>query len=153
MPEGDGEGGVPAQETISREEFAELKDAVGGLTSALEELKAARTEPERRDAQEGVAEAKADLKTLAKELGIDPKRLEDAAAEAKKAERREELRPLLLELLDEELADDLDDQLDDALDGGKPKPKDDGPKPEPKDDSTPIAEHWSEKGIGALLGR
>lgn len=138
-----------APQGVTAEEFAELKTAVGGLTSALEELRQARTEPEKTEARDGVREAKADLKTLASELGIDPKRLEQAAENARREQRKEELRPLLVELLDEELAEEVEETIEELTGEGEQKPK---PEPKPKEDSGPSAEHWSEGPIGGLLG-
>ena len=147
--------GEALPEGVSRQEFdglkAELTGAVGELREALDELRTARTEPERRDAQEGVRDAKADLAVVARELGIDPKRLEKAAADAKASDERDRLRPLLVELLDEELEVKPEGLLPE---GGLPKPEaKPEPKPEPKQDSHPTGGgHWSERPLSALFG-
>lgn len=151
--------GEALPEGVSRQEFdglkAELTGAVGELREALDELRTARTEPERRDAQEGVRDAKADLALVARELGIDPKRLEKAASDAKASDEREHLRGIVAELLDEELeVPDPKEAVEElAGKGGLPDPKPEA-KPEPKPDSAPggNSPHWSERPLSALFG-
>jgi len=141
-------GGLP--QGVSREEFGALSTAVTELREALDELREARTAPERREAQEGVRDARADLATVARELGLDPKRLQAAAEEAKLKDERERLRPLLIELLDEELAIEPEGEGKGEGDGkGDPKPE---PKPKPEGDSAPVHEHWSERPLSVLFG-
>lgn len=133
-------------EGVSRQEFSELADGVKELREALGELKQARTEPERREARGEVREAKADLAATARELGLDPKRLEAAAAEARSKDEKERLRPLLIELLDEELApgpDDVADELKDAAGDVLPEPA--------KPDSAPKHDHWSEAPLSSMF--
>ena len=126
----------------------------------MEEQREASTKQEKQEAKEDVADAKADLDKLAKELGVSPKSLRDAAEQARRQERKEELRPLLLELLDEELADDEDDDQKEAEpekdakrenhgseDDTPPAPDDEGPE-----DSAPVKEHWSDKAVSGLFG-
>ena len=141
------EGGG-AQQGVSREEFATLTGAVEELRGALDELREARTEPERREARADVRDAKADLAATARELGIDPKRLEKAAADAKASDERERLRSIVTELLDEELEID-------AGGGSEPKGEPKGEKPpdeKPPDDSAPRHDHWSERPLSSLFG-
>jgi hypothetical protein len=97
-----------------------------------------------------VKEAKADLKTLAAEMGIDPKRLEEAAAEAQRTQRKEELRPLLIELLDEELEDVAED-ADEAEKGAAKAVKEAAEEVPKPDDTAPTKEHWSNKPLSELF--
>ena len=90
-------------EGVTKQEFAELQGAVRELADAVKAQQAATTAAEKKDATEDVQEARADLDTLAKELGIPVGKLRDAAEEAKKQARKDELRPILLELLDARL--------------------------------------------------
>lgn len=147
MSANDGDGGAP--EGVSRQEFTDLTSAVGELRDALTELREASTPAEKEEAKAEVREAKADLKTLAKEMGIDPKRLESAAAEARKQQTKEELRPLIIELLDEELEDVADDATD-AVKGAAKDAKDAADTP-PKD-SEPVKDHWSDRPLSSLFG-
>jgi hypothetical protein len=140
--------GLP--EGVSRQEFGELASAVGELRDSLNELRQARTEPERREARSEVREAKADLAATARELGLDPKRLEAAASEAKLKDEKERLRPLLIELLDEELAAGGEDAIEELAPDPEPKAKAKEPEPEP--DSAPGLGHWSEKPLSSLFG-
>ena len=140
-------------EQISPQDFRDLQAAVADLARAQQELAEARTSEEREDAREEVAESKADLDALAKELGISPSKLRAAAAKAKDEEESERLRPLVkslvAELLDEEVeAPTEEDKPDEDDDAEKPK---DEPAPEPEPDSAPVQSHWSERPVGELL--
>lgn len=139
-------------EGVSRTEFNELKDAVTGLADALKQQREAETSREKQAAKEEVAEARADLDQLAKELGVSPAKLREAADNAKREEEKERLRPLLIELLDEEINDTPDD---DEKTDDEPKP-DEKPEPEPEpapapEDTAPEQEHWSERAIGGIF--
>lgn len=147
-------------EGVSRQEFSELAGAVREVREALDELREASTAREKDEARDNVRDAKADLTMVARELGLDPKRLQAAAEEAKLKDERERLRPILVELLDEELAPPEGDgdgdgdpvgEVKDAL--PKPEPKAE-PKPEPnqEEDSGPSFSHWSERPLSALFG-
>lgn len=136
-------------EGVSRTEFNELKDAVTGLADALKQQREAETSREKQAAKTEVAEARADLDQLAKEIGVSPAKLREAADNAKRQEEKERLRPLLIELLDEEIADKPDDEpVDDDPDQDEGDPD---PEPEPEPDTAPAQEHWSERTIGGLL--
>jgi hypothetical protein len=137
-------------EGVTRKEFGELAGAMRELSEAVEELKQARSQPERREAQADVREAKADLAATARELGLDPKRLEKAASEAKAADEKERLRPLLIELLDEELAE-AGEEAAGAVQETAAAAAAAVPDP-PKPDSEPRMGHWSERPLGSLLG-
>jgi uncharacterized protein (DUF3084 family) len=136
--------GLP--EGVSRQEFSELASAVQELRDALGELREATTKAEKEEARGEVREARADLAATARELGLDPKRLQAAAEEAKLSDERERLRPLLIELLDEELAIEPED--------GDPKaePKAEPESEPPKEDSAPLLGHWSERPLSSLFG-
>ena len=145
------ENGDGALEGVSRAEFTELMATVSGLGTALDDLREASTRSEKVEAQADVAEAKADLKSIAKDLGISPKALEQAAEQARRQERKDELRPLLLELLDEELADDADSGDDEKpVKDAAAKVKDE--VAEVVEDSAPSKPHWSERPLSELLG-
>jgi hypothetical protein len=139
--------GEALPEGVSRQEFSELSGAVSELRDAVAGLRQARSEPERREAREDVRDAKADLAEVAKELGLDPKRLEEAAGQARSADEKERLRPLLIELLDEELAEAPEELLDDA----KETVKETAPEP-PQPDTAPGLGHWSERPLSSLFG-
>jgi len=143
--------GETMPEGVSRQEFTELADAVKGLGASLDELKAARSEPERREAREDVRDAKADLATVAKELGLDPKRLEQAAGEARRSDELERLRPLLVELLDEELAE-APEQAAEAVKEAVTETAETVKEEAPKPDSAPGLGHWSERPLSSLFG-
>jgi|SRR6185437_410678 len=152
----DEEKGEQKPDHPTRQEFADLATAVGELRDALNEQRQADSPKEREEAAADVREAKADLKTLAKELGLDPKRLEEAAEAARRQQRKDELRPLLVELLDEELADPENegDGGGKGEDDGKPKDgkADDDPGKEPPKDSEPKVDHWSDRPLSSLFG-
>lgn len=136
-------------EGVSRTEFNELKDAVTSLADALKQQREAETSREKQAAKEDVAEARADLDQLAKELGVSPAKLREAADNAKREEEKERLRPLLIELLDEEIKDEPDDEKPDEEGEEKPAPD---PEPEkPPEDTAPEQEHWSERAIGGIF--
>ena len=154
-------------EGITRGEFDELKTSVTELAGALKAQQEASTPVEKAEAKQEVKEAKADLDDLAKELGISPAKLKQAADDARRQERKEELRPLLVELLDEELEPKPEDEGEEKP-GGKPAKKEPeakketpepepepGPEPEAKEkepeDSAPGHEHWSERSVGELI--
>jgi len=137
--------GETLPEGVSRQEFSELAGAMKELQQAVEELRTARSEPEKREARAEVRDAKADLAATARELGIDPKRLEKAASDAKASDEKERLRPLLIELLDEELAEPAQEAAKELVEEA-PAPK----APEP--DSAPSLGHWSEKPLSSLFG-
>jgi chromosome segregation ATPase len=137
-------------EGVTRKEFGELAGQMKELREALDELRTARSQPERREAQSDVREAKADLAATARELGLDPKRLEKAASEAKAADEKERLRPLLIELLDEELTE-LPEEAAEVVKGTAKEATEAVPDP-PKPDSEPRMGHWSERPLGSLLG-
>jgi chromosome segregation ATPase len=146
--------GEALPEGVSRQEFSELAAGMKELRESIEELKSARTEPERREARSDVREAKADLAATARELGLDPKRLEAAAAEAKSKDEKERLRPLLIELLDEELAEapeELAAELKGAAEGAAGAIEETVPEP-PKPDTAPKLGHWSERPLSSLFG-
>ena len=155
-------GGNPLPQGVTREEFQELASGMKELREAMDELRQARTEPERREARGEVREAKADLAATARELGLDPKRLEKAAAEAKAADEKERLRPLLIELLDEELAEGAEEATGAAetaagavagaggqATGAAATAAEETP---PKQDSEPTLGHWSERPLSSLFG-
>jgi len=133
-------------EGVSRQEFSELAAGMNELREAVEELRQAATPAERAEARSEVRDAKADLAATARELGLDPKRLEKAASEAKASDERARLKEILTELLDEELAEPVE-ELGDL----KPEPRQQRePKPEP--DSAPSADHWSDRPLSSLFG-
>lgn len=163
--------GEERDEPITREEISELRNGLDTLSDAVRELREARTPDDRREARKDVQEAEEDLDTTARRLGVSRAKLEESIAAARKAERKEELREPLRELLEELRAehdkdDDKDDDEDDDKDdkGKKKKPaprarrsspapstddKDDNDPP--KLDDPPVREHWSERGIGAMI--
>lgn len=145
--------GEPLPEGVTRQEFADLQKAVRDYGSALEELRKAQTEPERREAREEVREEKADLDATARELGISPESLRKAAEATRRQERKEALRPLLLELLDEELGEEGEEDLDEE--DPKPSAKKNGADPEPEtpkvEDKPPVREHWSDRPLKDLF--
>lgn len=147
--------GEALPEGVSRQEFSELAAGMKELREAFDDLRTARSEPERREARSDVRGAKADLAATARELGLDPKRLEAAAAEAKSADEKERLRPLLIELLDEELAAEVTDAADglaDAADGLGDGLADAAADAAPaRRDSAPTKEHWSEAPLSGLF--
>ena len=139
-------------EGVSLKDFNELKDAVTALSDAFKAQKEAETSREKQAAREDVQEAKADLDQLAKELGVSPAKLREAADNAKREEEKERLRPLLLELLDEEIADNPDDDCDDNPAKADDPPEDaPTPTPAPPEDTAPEQEHWSERAIGGIF--
>jgi outer membrane murein-binding lipoprotein Lpp len=143
--------GEALPEGVSRQEFSELATGMKELREAVDELRKARTEPERREAREEVREAKSDLAATARELGIDPKRLEEAATAAKAEDEKKRLRPLLIELLDEELADPAAEaagELGGAVEAAAEETAPAAPKP----DSAPKMGHWSERPLSSLFG-
>lgn len=145
MSTSEGEAGATV-ESVTREEFAGLVSAVNELRDSLGELREAATPAERREAQGDVKDAKADLAAVARELGIDPRRLVKAAEEAKASDERAKLREIVTELLDEEL-------LPEAVEGGDPKGEPKGePEGEPKRDTEPTFSHWSERPLSSLFG-
>ena len=142
-------------EGVTRADFDQLKGAVADLAAALKAREEADTAADTQAAHEDVQEARADLDTLAKELGIPVGKLREAADEAKKQARKDELRPLLLELLDEEMADPTADEEQPAEDEPAEEPTEDHPteEPAPAEDSAPTQSHWSERSIGEILKR
>lgn len=157
--------GEALPEGVTRQEFSELAGAVKEVREALDELRQARTEPERREARAEVRDAKADLAATARELGLDPKRLEAAAAEARTKDEKERLRPLLIELLDEELAEGAEEAagaVEGAAEaaagaagqaaGAAAEKGGEAAEAAPKPDSGPTMTHWSERPLSALFG-
>lgn len=148
----------PLPDGVSHKDFDELRGVVSDLADALKQQREAETSREKHEAKEEVKEARADLDQLAKEMGVDPGKLREAAEKAKHDAEKERLRPLLLELLDEELASDDDkpaDEPDEKNDDEEDEPADEKPAdepPAPPEDSAPTAEHWSERTVGRLLG-
>ena len=143
----------PLPDGVSRKDFEELRSTVQGLADALQQQREAETSREKQAAKEEVKEAKADLDQLAREMGVDPARLREAAEKAKHDAEKERLRPLLAELLDEELASgDEEEPADDPAEEKEEEPADEEEPPAPPEDSAPIAEHWSERTVGRLLG-
>ena len=141
-------------EGVTKQEFAELQGAVKDLADAFKAQQSATTAAEKKDAQEDVQEARADLDTLAKELGIPVGKLRDAAEEAKKQARKDELRPILLELLDEEMADppaEGEPTEEEPAAEGEEEPATE--EPAPVEDSAPTQAHWSERSLGEILNR
>ena len=136
-------------EGVSRKDFEELKGAVTDLATALQSLRDAETSREKQTAREDVKDARADLDQLAKEMGVSPAKLREAADNARREEEKERLRPILLELLDEEIADKPDD--DEPTPDEEETPAADEPAPEPPEDTAPEQQHWSERTIGGLL--
>ena len=137
-------------EGVSRQDFAELQKAVKDLADAFQQQREAQTAAEKQDAREEVAEARADLDHLAKEIGVSPAKLREAADNAKREEEKERLRPLLIELLDEEIADKPDDEEPDEHPEDD-KPAEPEPESEPEPDTAPEQEHWSERAIGGIF--
>ncbi|SRR5579875_3735334 len=151
----DEEGAAAVPDGVTRQEFSELQASVKDLADALRQQAEAGSAAEKDAAQQEVREAKADLREIARELGISPASLEKAAQEARRQERKEELRPILLELLDEELADEQP-----AADQKPKKEKKEpaaanGAEPETdaaeEEDKAPVVSHWSERPIGDLF--
>lgn len=143
----------PLPEGVTRADFDQLKGAVADLAAALKAREEADTAADTQAAHEDVQDARADLDTLAKELGIPVGKLREAADEAKKQARKDELRPLLLELLDEEMADPTAEspaEDEPAEDAAKDHPTE---EPAPAEDSAPTQSHWSERSIGEILKR
>lgn len=138
-------------EGVSLKDFNELKDAVTALSDAFKAQKEAETSREKQEAKTEVAEAKADLDALAKELGVSPAKLREAADNAKREEEKERLRPLLIELLDEEIADKPDDPDDNPAETDDPPEDAPTPTPAPPEDTAPEQEHWSERAIGGIF--
>ena len=141
-------------EGVTKQEFAELQGAVRELADAVKAQQAATTAAEKKDAQEDVQEARADLDTLAKELGIPVGKLRDAAEEAKKQARKDELRPILLDLLDEVMADppaEGEPTEEEPAAEGEEEPATE--EPAPVEDSAPTQAHWSERSLGEILNR
>lgn len=146
----------------------EITEAFDELRQGLADLKDAATPAQRQEAQGDVADAQRDLAAAAQRLGISPEKLQEAATEARKAERKEELRPIISELMteakeaaDQEAADQEAQRLADeeanktkgdgkTKDDGKTK-KDGASVTELVPDTEPVTEHWSERGVGALL--
>jgi len=143
-------------EGVTRKEFSELRAAVGELADALRARDEADTAAETQAAQADVKEARADLDTLAKELGIPVGKLRDAAEEAKKQVRKEELRPILLELLDEELTpveEEAPTDEEPSADEETETEAEPAEEPPPVEDSAPTQAHWSERSLGEILKR
>ena len=138
-------------EGVSRTEFNELKEAVTGLADALKQQREAETSREKQAAREEVAEARADLDQLAKELGVSPAKLREAADNAKREEEKERLRPLLIELLDEEINDTPDDETPDDEPKPDEKPDEEEEEAPAPEDTAPEQKHWSEQSIGGLF--
>lgn len=138
-------------EGVSRKDFDELRTAVTDLAAAFKQREEAETAREQQAAREEVAEKRADLDALAKEMGVSPAKLREAAENAKRDEEKERLRPLLMELLDEEIEKPDDEPKTDDEKPDEDKPVEEEPKPKPPEDSAPIAEHWSERSVGSLL--
>jgi hypothetical protein len=124
-------------------------------------MRAATTPAARREAGEDVQDAKDDLDATARRLGVSREKLEESIAAARKAERKEELREPLRELLDElRAADEAKNDDGDGEPPAKRKPAKrkppaadaggDDPDP-PHVDDPPMREHWSERGVGAML--
>lgn len=147
-------------EGVTKAEFSELQTTVRELADALKAQADAKTPDEKLAAHEDVVESRADLDALAKELGVSPSKLREAADKAKRDEEKERLRPLLVELLDEELPApnrEQDEPADDETEPAADEP-DDTPAPEEELDTAPVDSapsipHWSEKTVGQLLGR
>ncbi len=150
-------------EGVTKQEFSELQTTVRELADALKAQSEAATTAEKKDATEDVRDARADLDKIAKDLGVSPAKLREAADKAKRDEEKERLRPLLVELLDEEMnaepphinpdsdpEPDPDPDIADAETADELPP---GTDPDPVEDSAPRQEHWSERPIGNLLGR
>lgn len=165
MADNDEPGGV---DSISRGEFQELADGLSELREAVQGLHAANSPAEKRDAKDDVADAEESLEQTARRLGVSRASLEKSIQAAKAAERKEELRGPLEELLQElGLSKPDPDDSDDGEGGDEKKAKakakarpraaatraaatGEPPAPEP-DDTAPVKEHWSERGIGAML--
>lgn len=154
---------------VTAAELAAVTGALDEIRAGMEELRAASTPQERRDAKADVADAEQDLDALAKRLGIPRGKLDESIRAAKQAERKEELRPIIAEILAEAEAAKADPPPDDT---GDDPPKDDPPKADPpketdppkaddppKDppkadppkDTEPVKPHWSERAVGDLV--
>lgn len=133
-------------------ELAELREAIGDLSTAFQEFRDAQTAKEQAAAKEDIREAKADLDQIAKESGISRASIEKAVAEARRAERKEELRPILEELLAEAKEGDDDNKTNgDVKEPKAVKPPATPPPPKPNEDEHPTHEHWSERKLSELL--
>lgn len=147
----------PLPENVTRQDFDQLTKIVNDLAAAQKELAEARTQEERVDAKEEVADARADLDALAKEYGLSPKKLREAAESARRSERKEELRGILRELLDEELPADEPDpepESDEKPEEEEPTGEPDTAKQNGNRDSVPTADHWSQRNlVDVLKGR
>jgi uncharacterized membrane protein len=93
-------------EGVSRDDFARLEKAVAALADARKEEKDEPTPSHKTD----VRDAKADLRAVARELGVSVEKLEQAAAQVRRDERKQELRELLDEIKNETPAADDDDE-------------------------------------------
>ena len=152
------QGGVTAQEA------AELRQGLRDLQQAVQELREARSEPERRHARRQIESAEADLDSLARQSGISRQSLERAMTEARRAEQKEELRPIIQELLQEER-----DRAESgeppgakpAAGEGAPAPPDDPGRrrqprrqqPPPPDEPPGVHDkpHWSQRSVSDWL--
>lgn len=134
-------------------DFEALARRMDALASSVEELKKAKTAPERKEAREDVEEASAALRRYAESNGISLSDAEEAIAEVKRNNQKGMIREVLKELLADE-ADDLfglpegEAAETKAAPKTKPKPKTD---PEPvtvPGDNPPAGEHWTDRRIG-----
>ncbi|MDE2233872.1 MAG: hypothetical protein KGJ90_07265 [Patescibacteria group bacterium] len=108
-------------------ELDELRAAFVQLQEQFEELREARTAPERREARDDLEDAEAQFRRAARRLGLDPKQLRELHDEAARKQRRDEIRAVFAELAAEVADDDEEEAGDETKDGdGDEKDGDDG---------------------------
>lgn len=148
----------------------EFRAALDELRQGQADLRDAVSSREREDAHEQIREAKADLDTLAREMGIPRTSLDKAIAEAKRSERREELRPIIDELLEERQTAEAEARKAAAAKekkGGKGSEAKAGGRggalpshtegagtasdDEQAGDEAPVHEHWSERRMSDVV--